>query len=126
MRKNSAPSKPRREKTSCSGHPILARPQAPPSARRRGHPEAGPRGRPRARRFSRQMGQREGSLEALTQAARINPDERLRDEAIAAMALPDLRRGPSWQALPAGAQSIACDGLYRLYARADAQGVISI
>ena len=48
----------------------------------------------RAGRFSRQMGQRLDSLDALTQAARIRPDERLRDEAIAAMALPDVRRVP--------------------------------
>ena len=46
----------------------------------------------RAGRFSRQMGQRLDSLAALARAARIRPDERLRDEAIAAMALPDVRR----------------------------------
>jgi serine/threonine protein kinase/WD40 repeat protein len=47
--------------------------------------------RARAGRFSRQVGQRLDSLAALEQAARIRPDERLRDEAIAAMALPDVR-----------------------------------
>jgi serine/threonine protein kinase/WD40 repeat protein len=80
-----------------------------------------------ARRYSRQMGQRLDSLEALIQAARIRPDERLRDEAIAAMALPDVRRhGPSWNARPSGTKGIAFDGLYRLYARLDDKGVFSI
>ena len=50
----------------------------------------------RAGRFSRQMGQRLDSLAALAEAAHIRPDERLRDEAIAAMALPDVRRVPAW------------------------------
>src|SRR5262245_7174344 len=44
----------------------------------------------RSGRFSRQMGQRLESLTALAKAARIRPDEQLRDEAIAAMALPDV------------------------------------
>src|SRR5262249_7849996 len=56
----------------------------------------------RAGRLSQQMGQRLDSLTALEKAARIRPDERLRDEAIAAMALPDLRRGPILHASPAG------------------------
>jgi serine/threonine protein kinase/WD40 repeat protein len=51
--------------------------------------------RARAGRFSRQVGQRLDSLAALDQAARIRPDERLRDEAIAAMALPDVRPLPA-------------------------------
>ena len=51
----------------------------------------------RAGRFSRQPGQRLDSLKALAEAAAIHPDERLRDEAIAAMALPDVRPGPSWK-----------------------------
>jgi hypothetical protein len=50
----------------------------------------------RAGRFSEQMGQRLDSLAALAEAARIRPDERLRDEAIAALALPDVRRVPAW------------------------------
>jgi serine/threonine protein kinase/WD40 repeat protein len=80
----------------------------------------------RAGRFSRQMGQRLDSLASLTRAARIHPDERLRDEAIAAMALPDLRRMPGWHSLPYGTTMFAYGGQYRLYARADTQGSISI
>jgi eukaryotic-like serine/threonine-protein kinase len=82
----------------------------------------------RAGRFSRQMGQRLDSLAAVAQAARIRPDERLRDEAIAAMALPDIRhvRVPGRQSFPAGTTAVAYDGQVRLYARASAQGVISV
>jgi eukaryotic-like serine/threonine-protein kinase len=80
----------------------------------------------RARRFSRQMGQRLDSLAALEKAARIRPDEQLRDEAMAAMALPDIRRGPSLHAFPAGTQGSAFDGAYKSYARIDDQAIISI
>src|SRR5207244_9948744 len=80
----------------------------------------------RAGRFSRQMGQRLDSLAALEKAARIRPDERLRDEAIAALALPDVRRGPRLHAFPAGTTGVAFDGLYQTYARINDQGIISI
>ena len=82
----------------------------------------------RAGRFSRQMGQRLDSLNALAKAARIRPDERLRDEAVAALALPDVRRhGTSWNASPAGQTGgIAFDGPYRVYARGEGPGIISV
>src|SRR5262245_3648184 len=80
----------------------------------------------RAGRFSRQMGQRLASLDALAKAASLRSDERLRDEAIAAMVLPDLRFGPSWHALPPGSRSSAPDSQYRLYASDSDLGVISI
>jgi eukaryotic-like serine/threonine-protein kinase len=82
--------------------------------------------RARAGRFSRQMGQRLDSLAALARAARIQPDERLRDEAIAAMALCDVRRVPIRHSSLPGTVAMAYDGLYRHYARADTQGTISI
>src|SRR5262249_16284362 len=80
----------------------------------------------RARRFSRQMGQRLDSLDALAKAARHRPDERLRDEATAAMALPDIRLGPTWHGCPPGSDAGAVDGEHRLYARGSDRGVISI
>src|SRR5262249_42311630 len=58
--------------------------------------------RARAGRFSRHMGQRSGSLAALTQAAGIRRDDRLRDEAIAAMALPDVRQMSIRRSAPSG------------------------
>jgi serine/threonine protein kinase/WD40 repeat protein len=82
--------------------------------------------RARAGRFSRQMGQRLDSLAALAQAARIQPDERLRDEAIAAMALPDLNRVPIRRSSPPGTVVVAYGAQYGLYARADAGGFISV
>jgi WD40 repeat protein/serine/threonine protein kinase len=83
--------------------------------------------RARAGRFSRQPGQRLDSLAALAEAARIRPDESLRDEAIAAMALPDVRRAAGWHlARPSGTTTATYGGHYRLYVRADTQGVISI
>jgi serine/threonine protein kinase/WD40 repeat protein len=77
----------------------------------------------RAGRFSRHMGQRLDSLAALAKAARLRPDERLRDEAIAALALPDVRRVPGWRSALQSTATMAYGGYYRLYARADAQGI---
>jgi serine/threonine protein kinase/WD40 repeat protein len=82
--------------------------------------------RARAGRFSRQVGQRLDSLAALEQAARIRPDERLRDEAIAAMALPDLRLLPRSFVAPSDTTALAFGPAGRLYARADRQGTIHL
>jgi eukaryotic-like serine/threonine-protein kinase len=82
--------------------------------------------RARAGRFSRHMGQRLESLDALKDAAQIRSDERLRDEAIAAMVLPDLRQVVSHRSRPAGSDVVAYGGQYRVYARADNQGMIGI
>jgi WD40 repeat protein len=82
--------------------------------------------RGRAGRLSRQMGQRLDSLAALAEAARIRPDERLRDEVTAALALPDVRRVPGWCSTPPGNSAVAYGGRYRLYARADAPGGVSV
>jgi serine/threonine protein kinase/WD40 repeat protein len=82
--------------------------------------------RARAGRLSRQMGQRLDSLEALARAARIRPDELLRDEAIAAMALPDVRLVPGWHSAPPDILSVAYGWQYRLYACADRPGIIII
>jgi serine/threonine protein kinase/WD40 repeat protein len=80
----------------------------------------------RAGRFSRQPGQRLDSLAALARAAQIRPDEQLRDEAIAALALPDVRRMPGRHSAPPGTRALAYGRQGRLYARADAQGTISV
>src|SRR5262249_34244374 len=74
------------------------------------------------------------SLDTVARAARIRPDERLRDEAIAALALPDVRRWralaadgvPGWRSTAPGIDTLAYGGQYRLYARTDNQGRISI
>jgi serine/threonine protein kinase/WD40 repeat protein len=82
--------------------------------------------RARAGRYSRQMGQRLDTLAALADAARIRPDALLRDEAIAAMALPDVRRGPRWHGFPPGTATLVFGPHYRVYARLDSQGNISV
>jgi serine/threonine protein kinase/WD40 repeat protein len=80
----------------------------------------------RAGRFSRQMGQRLDSLAAVSKAAQIRRDERLRDEAIAAMALPDVRPVPGWHSTASGPAAIAYSTNYELYARVVPPGYISI
>jgi serine/threonine protein kinase/WD40 repeat protein/Tfp pilus assembly protein PilF len=84
----------------------------------------------RAYRRSGQMGQRLKCLEELTAAARLDPSPELRpelrDEAITAMALPDVRLGPAWHAFPDGYKGWTYDDQYRSYARGDEKGVISI
>ncbi len=85
--------------------------------------------RARAGRFSRRMGQRTETLLAAGEAARIRPDDRLRDEAVAALALPDVRPGPLLETPigePRGFAGIAFDADYRVYARREAAGIISI
>jgi WD40 repeat protein len=72
------------------------------------------------------MGQRLESLDALTKAARLHRDQRLRDEAIAALALADVRTGPSWNALPQGYRSLGFDNDYLRYVRANDEGIISV
>ncbi len=80
----------------------------------------------RAVRVSRHMGQRLDSLDLIDRAARIRTDARLRDEALAALAHPDLKPGGRWRAMPAGFNHLHFDADYRLYARGGDQGLISI
>jgi serine/threonine protein kinase/WD40 repeat protein/Flp pilus assembly protein TadD len=79
-----------------------------------------------ARQASRKMGQRLDALDALGRAARLRRDDRLRDAAIAAMALPDLRPGPTWDAGVPGWGKCAFDGQYLRYARIEAAGGVSV
>lgn len=80
-----------------------------------------------ARRFSRQVGQRTDSLKALTQAARIRREDNLRDEAIAALALPDVQPGPKWnESQPEAVMGIVFDSQYQRYAGLNQDGLISI
>ena len=87
-----------------------------------------------ARRFSRRVGQRFESLDALAQAAAIArelklPPERfdpLRDEAIACLALPDLK--PTGRVIhrPPGVVSVAFDPTMTRYALRFRDGTISV
>ena len=82
--------------------------------------------RARAGCFSRQPGQRLDGLDALAAAARIRPDERLRDQAIACMALVDFRTVPAGVTLPEGATCTAFDPGDKFYAYGDKAGAVSV
>jgi serine/threonine protein kinase/WD40 repeat protein/tetratricopeptide (TPR) repeat protein len=92
--------------------------------------------RARAGRFSRQPGQRFDSLAALEQAAAIGrelelPPERLaplRDEAIACLALPDLRPEPGGRVIrrPPGVERVAVDPTLTRYAFRFKDGTIEV
>jgi WD40 repeat protein len=80
-----------------------------------------------ARRWSGRVGQRFDSLAALARAAAIRPSLALRNEAIACMALADLRvktQSSADKPLFWGSESFDAD--LKRYARGDAQGNISI
>ncbi len=92
--------------------------------------------RARAQRFSRQAGQRFDGLAALEQAVAIArelklPPERLdplRDEAIACLALPDLRPEPGGRVIPRppGAESVVFDPTMTRYALRFKDGTIRV
>jgi serine/threonine protein kinase/WD40 repeat protein len=84
------------------------------------------RNQAQARRYSGQMGQRLDSLAVLTEAARIRVDAGLRNEAIAAMALPDVRRGPTWQVSRTNCVALTSDAMGQRYAVLNFQGVVSV
>jgi serine/threonine protein kinase/WD40 repeat protein len=77
-----------------------------------------------AGRFSRQPGQRLDSLKALEQAAELShalgrgPTEqlKLRNEAIACLALPDVRLEKEWEGNSAGTNGLGFDGRFERYA----------
>ncbi|MFI5456958.1 MAG: protein kinase, partial [Isosphaerales bacterium] len=90
--------------------------------------------RARAGRFSHQMGQRFGGLDALAQAAAIARDlklgrerlEPLRDQAIACMALPDLKPSGRVITQPAGVIATAFDSTMTRYALRFRDGTIQV
>jgi serine/threonine protein kinase/WD40 repeat protein len=87
-----------------------------------------------ATRYSRQVGQRFETLAALEKAATIGREldqppewfDRLRNEAIGALALPDWRVVHECQALPPGPQEWDYDANQLIYARKDSLGRISV
>ena len=90
--------------------------------------------RAQAGRFGRRPGRRLDGLEALRQAIPIaravdaprSGFDELRDEAIACLALADLRPGKLAIDVPAGASSPVFDGMFRRYASFDRQGVVTV
>jgi eukaryotic-like serine/threonine-protein kinase len=88
----------------------------------------------KAGRNSLQQGQRYDSLKAIEDAVQIAremnlPKERideLRNEAIACMAVPDMRLGTGWASAAPETASLVFDGDYRRYAWANERGLIEV
>ncbi len=80
----------------------------------------------RAEIYSGQAGHRRRSLEALREASLIRSSPELRDLAISALALTDIRLAKEWQGYPEGAHFLVFDARLERYARCDLKGNISI
>jgi serine/threonine protein kinase/WD40 repeat protein len=81
-------------------------------------------------RRGRQMGQRFRALEKIAEAVALGPSDKLRgdlrNEAIACLALPDLRGAKEWSGWPVGTTHVDFDGALERYLRTDRQGNISV
>jgi serine/threonine protein kinase/WD40 repeat protein len=90
--------------------------------------------RAQAGRFGRRPGRRLDGLEALREAIPIarsvdaprSSFDELRDEAVACLALPDLRPSRTAIDVPAGSTEPVFDGLFRRYALADSHGNVLV
>lgn len=80
----------------------------------------------RASRLTGRAGQRFATLEAIAKAAAIRPDLELRNEAIAALALPDLRIERLWPAKRLNHGPLAFDPTLQLYAHEPADGLLTV
>jgi serine/threonine protein kinase/WD40 repeat protein len=78
--------------------------------------------RARAIRMSGRLGQRSESLDAIREAARIRIDPELRNEAIAAFALPDAEIVREWEGLPGGTAAVSFDAQLVRFVRMGDQG----
>jgi hypothetical protein len=79
-----------------------------------------------AHRRSGQVGQRFRSLGELTRALRLDPPAELRreirDEAVAALVLPDVEVAREWEGWPEGTVQVGFDATLQRFARLDGQG----
>ncbi len=82
----------------------------------------------RATRWSGRSGRRINSLDAISKAAAIRPSTDLRDEAIASMALPDVRVAHQWSITgrATGGVTASFDADLQRYATYDENGTITI
>ncbi len=81
--------------------------------------------RARAGRFSQRPGQRFDSLAALAEAVKIRLGPRLRDEAIACLALPDVHVAEEWN-VPPGARGMGFDDERKLMIFWDDKGAVRV
>jgi WD40 repeat protein len=82
--------------------------------------------RARAERSSGRVGQRFNALRALQEAAKIRVTPELRDEALAALVLPDAEIAREWAGCPETTLALAFDATFARYARLGKQGELSI
>jgi eukaryotic-like serine/threonine-protein kinase len=80
----------------------------------------------RANRWSSRAGRNFDSLDVLKRAAALRPSVELRNEAIACMALPDLRLARTWDYRIPRCYGLAFDAELERYAFSDVHGTISI
>jgi len=79
-----------------------------------------------AKRTSGRVGQRFESLQAIRDATQIRVTSRLRDEAAAALVLPDIEPAKEWNGCPNDAIRIVFDASYRRYLTLDRNGALSL
>jgi serine/threonine protein kinase/WD40 repeat protein len=82
--------------------------------------------RAHALRSSGRVGQRFEALKAIREAAKIKVTPRLRDEAVAALVLPDVELEQEWEGYPSESQAFAYDATFDRYARINKQGQVTI
>jgi WD40 repeat protein len=80
----------------------------------------------KAERWSQHAGRRFEGLDLLQKAAAIRPSPELRNEAIACMALSDVRVIKEWNAYPTNGAFGSFDANYDRYVFGDAQGVVHV
>ena len=82
--------------------------------------------RARALRSSGRVGQRFEALEAIREAARIQVTDELRDEAVAALVLPDVKVESEWDGCPPDTMSLVSDANFERYARINKLGEVTV
>jgi WD40 repeat protein len=80
----------------------------------------------RAARTSGRIGQRFEALKAIRQAAAIRNGPELRDEATAALVLPDLEVAREWNGYPEGTIDLAFDAAFERFARINKNGELTV
>lgn len=82
--------------------------------------------RARALRSSGRVGQRFEALAAIREAAKIKVTAELRDEAVAALVLPDVEIAREWEGFPEGTLDLASAANFERYARINKQGELTV
>lgn len=82
--------------------------------------------RARALRSSGRVGQRFEALKAIREAAKVKITDELRDEAVAALVLPDAEIAREWEGCPEGTVHCVHDAAFERYARIDKKGEITV